>query len=94
MASASDHIRRDAEHAARMDIRVQIARFIRRMDEQAKAHIAEALAEAEATGASVDGLALGREAAALAIASYMDTGEPQAAIDAPTHSLSEGDKDA
>jgi len=53
------------------------------MDEQAKANIAAAIEAAEADGAVVDGLAIGREAAARAIASYMDAGEPQSAIDAP-----------
>ena len=91
MPSVSDHVRRDAEHAARADIRVQISRFIRRMDEQAKAHIAEALAAAEASGEPIDGLAIGREAAAQAIAVYMDSGEPQAAIDAPANNVTELD---
>jgi hypothetical protein len=83
MPSVSDHVRRDAEHAARSDIRVQISRFIRRMDEQAKAHIQYAIERAEASGEVVDGLAIGREAAARAIGSYMDGGEPQAALDSP-----------
>ena len=83
MPSVSDHVRRDAEHAARSDIRVQISRFIRRMDEQAKAHIAAVIEQAEASGDVIDGLEIGREAAARAIGSYMGEGEPQAAIDAP-----------
>lgn len=83
MSRPSDHIRRDAEHAARMDIRVHIHRFIRRMDEQAKAHIAAAIEAAESNGGIVDGLTIGREAARSAVATYMDAGEPQAAIDAP-----------
>ena len=89
MSRTSDHLRRDAEHAARSDIRVQISRFIRRMDEQAKAHIAAAIESAEATGDVVDGLAIGREAAARAIASYMDTGEPQPAIDTPADDVTD-----
>ena len=89
MPSVSDHVRRDAEHAARSDIRVQIMRFIRRMDEQAKAHISEAIEAAELSGEPVDGLSIGREAAARAIASYMDAGEPQAAIDAPADDTAE-----
>jgi hypothetical protein len=52
------------------------------MDEQAKAHIAAAIEAAEARGDVVDGLAIGRDAAARAIASYMDPGEPNPAIDA------------
>ena len=39
MASLSDHVRRDAEHAARSEIRVHAARYLRRMDELAKAEI-------------------------------------------------------
>lgn len=89
MPSVSDHVRRDAEHAARSDIRIHIARFIRRMDEQAKAYIQSAIESAESEGAVVDGLEIGREAAARAIASYMDSGEPQAAIDAAQDEPSE-----
>lgn len=81
MPSVSDHVRRDAEHAARSDIRVQIMRFIRRMDDEAKAHISESIARAEATGDPIDGTEIGRDAAARAIAVYMADGAPQAAID-------------
>jgi hypothetical protein len=56
-------------------------RFIRRMDEEAKAHIAEAIAKAEATGEPIDGTEIGRDAASRAIAVYMADGEPQAALD-------------
>ena len=89
MSRTSDHIRRDAEHAARSDIRVQIARFTRRMDEQAKANIAAAIESAEREGTVVDGLAIGREAAARAITDYMDAGEPQPALDAPADDAAE-----
>lgn len=81
IASVSDHVRRDAEHAARSEIRVHIMRYVRRLDEQAKAHIADAIAAAEASGEPVDGLEIGRAAADRAIAIYMDAGEPQAAFD-------------
>ena len=83
MASVSDHVRRDAEHAARAEIRVHLGRFIRRMDEQAKAHIKSTIERAVAEGRPVDGLEIGREAAASAVALYMDAGEPQPAIEAP-----------
>lgn len=82
MPSVSDHIHRDAYHTARSEIRVHIARFTRRMDEQAKAHIQSAIESAEHEGAVIDGLEIGREAAARSIASYMEIGEPQPAIDA------------
>jgi len=51
------------------------------MDGEAQAHIAAAIEAAEQSGEPIDGLTVGREAAARAIASYMDAGEPQAAID-------------
>lgn len=70
MPSVSDHIRRDAEHAARSDIRVLILKYVRRMDEQAKAHIAEAIANAE-PGAELDGTRIGRDAASKAIAALI-----------------------
>ena len=40
-------------------------------------------------GTEIDGLAIGREAAARAVASYMDPGEPQAALDATADELPE-----
>ena len=51
------------------------------MDEQAKAHIATAIEAAAANGEAVDGIAIGNEAARIAIAAYMDAGEPSSAID-------------
>ena len=78
MASVSDHVRRDAEHAARSAIRVEVSRYIRRMDEVAKAHIKTAIERGEVP----DGTELGREAGALAIGTYITPGEPQPAIEA------------
>ena len=82
MPSLSDHLRRDAEHAARSAIRVAVARFTRRMDEQAKAAIKQAIESAARDGADIDGLALGREAADQAIASYISADEPVPALEA------------
>lgn len=82
MPSLSDHTRRDAEHAARSAIRVYVSRFTRRMDEEAKAAIKQALEAAARDGGDIDGLELGREAADRAIAAYISTEEPQPAIDA------------
>jgi hypothetical protein len=56
-------------------------RFIRRMDEQAKAHIAAEIERAEVSGEPVDGTAIGREAARSAIAVYMAEGEPSSALE-------------
>ncbi|GIV03675.1 MAG: hypothetical protein KatS3mg015_2505 [Fimbriimonadales bacterium] len=55
MASLSDHVRRDAEHAARSEIRVQLSRFTRRMDEAAKAHIKSALVSVADRGSGSPG---------------------------------------
>ncbi len=78
MASVSDHVRRDAQHAARSAVRVEVSRYIRRMDEVAKAHISTAIERGEVP----DGTELGREAGALAISTYITPGEPQPAIEA------------
>ena len=77
MASVDDHTRRDAEHAARSAIRVEVSRYTRRMDEVAKAHIKTAIER----GAVEDGAELGREAGALAIGTYITAGEPQPALE-------------
>ena len=82
MPSLSDHTRRDAEHAARSAIRVAVARFTRRMDEQAKAAIKTAIETAARNGDEVDGTKLGREVADRAIADYISVGEPTPALDA------------
>lgn len=79
MSAHSDHDRRDAEHAARSDIRVVIARYTRRLDELAKANIKAELERYDA-GTVADWTEIGRDAAARAIASYIST-NPQAAID-------------
>lgn len=81
MPAVSDHIRRDAEHAARSRIRVQLHKYLRRMDQDAKAEIAKAIAAADATGEPVDGTAIGEAAAAWAISVYMAEGVPEPAID-------------
>lgn len=81
MASLSDHIRRDGEHAARVFIGVELARYRRRMEELAKAHVKEAIEDATTRGESVDGTELGKAAADLAIRAYIGGGEPQPAID-------------
>ncbi len=70
MPAGTDHIRRDAEHSARSDIRVEVMKIIRRLDEAAKAHVAERLANAT-PGELIDGTALGREAAKAALVSYV-----------------------
>jgi mevalonate pyrophosphate decarboxylase len=84
MARLSDHDRRDAEHAARAKIAVSLQRFRRRMDELAKAHIAEQMEQAQAKGEAIDGTAAGEAAANLAINAFIGDGKPEAAIDSTT----------
>lgn len=79
MPADTDHIRRDALHAARSEVRVLVGKFIRRMDSEAKAHIEGRLAELDG---EVDGTAIGREAAEAAIRNYLGDGEPREAIEA------------
>jgi len=71
MARLSDHDVRDAEHALRTEIALIVGQYARRMLEAGKAHIQTALEEASKTeGAEVDGVAIGRTAAARAAAPY------------------------
>lgn len=81
MPADTDHIRRDALHAARSEVRIIISKFIRRLDTEAKAHIEGELARlAGADG--VDGTEIGRAAARLALGNYLGDGEPREALDA------------
>jgi hypothetical protein len=79
----SDHTRRDAEHAARAIIGIEVARFRRRMEEHAKGSVKEKIERATQNGEAIDGTELGKAAAADAIAAYVGPGEPTPAIDAP-----------
>lgn len=83
MSALTDHTRRDAEHAARSLIRVEVMRYVRRMDELAKGEIKEAIERATQEGTAIDGTDLGKAAATSAIAAYIGAGEPQPAIEAP-----------
>jgi hypothetical protein len=55
-------------------------RYIRRMDEMAKAEIKEAIETASQNGEAIDGLELGRSAAAAALGAYLVGGEHRAAL--------------
>ena len=82
MARLSDHDQRDAEHRARMEVRLAFARYIRRMDDKAKAYITEAISQAnKETGGNVDGVTIGAAAAQRVIAEFLGAGKPQSAID-------------
>lgn len=88
MSRVSDHIRRDAEHAARAEISVVLSKYQRRFYEASKAHLATALANAQ-PGEEIDGTELGREAARAAIAGYLGPAVPHEAIDAPEPTVSQ-----
>jgi hypothetical protein len=66
----SDHVRRDAGHAARTLIRIRIMQYVRRMDDEAYSDIDKAIAEATREGEAVDGSAIGAEAANRALSAY------------------------
>lgn len=84
MSALSDHVRRDAEHAARSLIRIELARYTRRMDELAKSQVKEAIEEATQSGEAIDGTELGKAAALRVIGAYIGTGAPQPAIESET----------
>jgi hypothetical protein len=83
MPPLSDHTRRDAEHALRAMIGIEVARFRRRMEEHGKGTVKEKIERATQNGEPIDGTELGKAAAAEAIAAYVGPGEPTPAIDAP-----------
>ena len=78
MPAHSDHVRRDAEHAARSEVAIVLSKYVRRLNEEAKAHIAQKLAAGQVT----DGTQLGRDAAQAAVSSYLGLDDAQPAIDA------------
>lgn len=85
MATQSDFIRLDAEHAARLEISKVLQKYSRRIYVDAKAHIAEALASADASTV-LDGTAIGEAAVERAVASYLGAAEVQPAIEADSSS--------
>lgn len=79
MPADSDHVRRDALHAARSEVRIQISKYLRRLDAEAKAHIEDQLARR--TG-EIDGTELGREAARAAFGRYLGAGDVHETVEA------------
>ena len=92
MPARSDHIRRDAMHAARSDVQVAITKFVRRLTDEAYAHIEHGLASHD--GGVIDGTRLGRDAAAAALVSYIGPGDPREAIEADTPAIESSVADA
>lgn len=81
MAARTDHDRRDAQHAARSTIAIAISRYIRRMTEEAYAHIEEEATRHDGI-TELDWSEVGRTAAHRALGSYGISVGPQRAIDA------------
>ena len=59
---------------------IVIAKYVRRLNEEAKAHIANALAAQD--GGLIDGTQLGRDAAQAAVTNYLGLEDAEPAIDA------------
>ena len=81
MAARTDHDRRDAQHAARCTIAVAVGRYIRRMTEEAYAHIEEEATRHDGI-TELDWSEVGTAAAHRALGSYGVGTAPQQAIDA------------
>lgn len=96
MPARTDHDRRDAQHAARATISIAINRYVRRITEEAYAHIEERAAS-DIDG-EIDWSDEGRMAATRALASYgvirpdpAIDGDAQAALDAGADPVAAGE---
>lgn len=81
MPARTDHDRRDAQHAARATIAIAMGRYIRRVTEEAYAHIEERATRDDGSEA-IDWSAVGASAANQALGSYLNAGTPERAIEA------------
>lgn len=81
MPARTDHDRRDAQHAARATITIAIGRYVRRMTEEAYAHIEEEATRHDGIS-ELDWSEVGTAAAHSALASYGVSFGPHRAIDA------------
>lgn len=81
MPARTDHDRRDAQHAVRATLAVEIGRYVRRITEEAYAHIEQEATEHDGDR-PVDWTAVGIAAAHRALGSYGIVVGPQRAIDA------------
>lgn len=80
MAARTDHDRRDAQHAARATIAIAVSRYIRRMTEEAYAHIEEEATRHDGI-TELDWSKVGTGAAHQALGSYGFTAGPERAVD-------------
>ena len=83
MATQTDHVRLDAEHAARLEIAKVLERYKRRIYADAKAAIGSAIANS-APGAVLEGTQIGEDAVQTVLATYLGAGEATPAIEAGT----------
>lgn len=88
MPARTDHDRRDAQHAVRATVSMELGRYVRRIVEEAYAHIEQEATEHD--DRDVDWSAVGIAAAHRALASYGITVGPSRAIDAETLVLDAG----
>lgn len=91
MPARTDHDRRDAQHAARATIAIAMGRYIRRVTEEAYAHIEQEATEYDGSDA-LDWSAVGAAAANRALSSYGVT-QAERAIEG-TAALDAGDDPA
>lgn len=89
MAARTDHDRRDAQHAVRATVAIEMGRYIRRIQEEAYAHIEQEAAEHDGR-TDIDWSAVGIAAAHRALSSYGIVVGPQRAIDAAPVALEAG----
>lgn len=83
MPARTDHDRRDAQHSARVAVAEAFGRYIRRVTEEAYAHVEEAAAAYDGTQ-DVDWSAIGRAAAHRALTAYGVTVPERALIGTAT----------
>lgn len=81
MPARTDHDRRDAQHAVRASIAIELGRYVRRITEEAYTYIEQEATEHDHDGEVVDWSAVGIAAAHRALASYGITVGPSRAID-------------
>ena len=79
MPARTDHDRRDAQHSARVAVAEAFGRYIRRVTEEAYAHIEEAAATYDGTD-DIDWSQVGRTSAHRALTAYGVTVAPERAI--------------
>ena len=79
MPARTDHDRRDAQHSARVAVAEAFGRYIRRVTEEAYAHIEEAAASYDGTD-DIDWSQVGRTSAHRALTAYGVTVAPERAI--------------